>query len=153
MRQTPLHEQHVQLGARMVDFAGWEMPLLYRGILEEHRHTREQCSVFDVSHMGRLELRGDGAEAVLERVCTRRVGDMEPGQSRYTHVCNERGGILDDMIVSRYESHWLVVCNASNRERIAAWLRTHAEGNNASVDDTTEATAMVAVQGPLTMTR
>lgn len=150
LKRTPLYEQHAQLGAKLVDFAGWEMPLLYRGINEEHRHTREKCSIFDVSHMGRLEFRGRDAEAFLERVCTRRLGDMTSGQSRYSHVCNAQGGILDDVIVSRYESHWLVVCNASNRPRIDAWVRTHAAGRDVAIDDTTEATAMLAVQGPLT---
>lgn len=153
MKRTPLYEQHVKLGARLVDFAGWEMPLLYRGIQEEHRHTRERSSVFDVSHMGRIEIRGDGAEALLERVCTRRLADMTPGQSRYSHVCNEQGGILDDVIVSRHESHWLVVCNASNRERIVAWIRSHATAADVELRDTTEETAMVAIQGPMTMTR
>jgi len=135
----------------MVEFAGWEMPLLYRGIADEHHHTREKCSVFDVSHMGRIELHGDGAESLLERVCTRRVGDMRPGCMRYTHICNEHGGILDDAIVSRHETHWLVVCNGANRERIVTWLRTHAAGCAATINDITEATAMLAIQGPLTM--
>jgi len=152
LKHTPLYSQHTLLGARLVEFAGWEMPLLYRGINEEHRHTREKCSVFDVSHMGRIELRGDEAEALLERICTRRVGDMQPGRLRYTHICNDRGGILDDAIVSRYETHWLLVCNGSNRERITDWLRTHADGRTVWMNDITEATAMLAIQGPMTMT-
>jgi len=135
----------------MVEFAGWEMPLLYRGIVEEHRHTREKCSVFDVSHMGRIEIRGAAAEPLLEFLCTRRLGDMTPGQSRYSHLCNERGGILDDVIVSRYETHWLIVCNASNREKILDWVRRHAQGRAVQIDDITEGTAMVAIQGPLAM--
>ncbi len=135
----------------MVEFAGWEMPLLYRGIVEEHRHTREKCSVFDVSHMGRIEIRGAAAEPLLEFLCTRRLGDMTPGQSRYSHLCNERGGILDDVIVSRYETHWLIVCNASNREKILDWVRRPAHGRAVQIADITEGTAMVAIQGPLAM--
>jgi aminomethyltransferase len=151
LKRTPLYDEHVRLGARLVDFAGWEMPLLYRGINEEHRHTREKCSIFDVSHMGRIEVSGEGAGAFLEFLCTRRLGDMTPGQTRYSHVCNEQGGILDDVLVSRYETHWLVVCNGSNREKIVGWIQRHAAGRPVQIEDTTEATAMVAIQGPLTM--
>lgn len=151
LKRTPLHEWHVQLGARMTDYVGWDMPLLYRGIQEEHRHTREACSVFDVSHMGRLDVRGDGAGAFLELLCTRRLGDMEPGRMRYSHVCHERGGVLDDVLVARHETHWSVVCNACNRPKIVAWLRRHAEGREVAIDDITESTAMMAVQGPRTM--
>jgi len=125
------------------------MPLLFTSIIEEHRHTRSAASVFDVSHMGRIELTGPDAERLLEYVCTRRLGDAVVGQSRYSHVCREDGGILDDVIVSRFEDHWLMICNASNRERIVAWLRQHATGRNLEISDRTESTMMVAIQGPL----
>lgn len=148
MLKTPLHDYHVQLGAKMVDFAGWEMPLLYRGILEEHAHTRRAGSIFDVSHMGRLLLRGSDAERLLQLVCTRQLGDAVTGQSRYGMICNERGGILDDVIVSRYEDHWMVVCNASNRSKILSWLQTHGREMQVEVEDTTESTLMLAIQGP-----
>jgi aminomethyltransferase len=132
----------------MVDFAGWEMPLLYTGITEEHLHTRSAASVFDVSHMGRIEVHGPDALPLLQLICTRQLGDARVGQSRYSHVCNPEGGILDDVIVSRYEEHWLVVCNASNRERILSWIREHARDLDVDIRDTTETTLMVAVQGP-----
>ncbi len=148
LKKTALHSFHVGQNARMVDFAGWEMPLLYTGIVEEHRHTREVASLFDVSHMGRLEIRGADAASFLERICTRKLSSAEPGQSRYSHVCNESGGILDDVIVSRYEDHWLIVCNASNREKIVAWLESHRQGSDVTLKDTTEDTVMVALQGP-----
>lgn len=151
MKHTPLHELNARLGAKFVDYAGWEMPLLFAGIVAEHLHTRSVGSVFDVSHMGRLELRGDEAEALLELVCTRRLGTAKVGQSLYSHVCNEQGGILDDVIVSRYESHWLMVCNASNRERIVGWLQQHATGRRVEIKDVTESTLMIAVQGPAVM--
>lgn len=125
------------------------MPLLFTSIIEEHRHTRSAASVFDVSHMGRIELTGPDAESLLEYVCTRRLGDAVVGQSRYSHVCREDGGILDDVIVSRFEDHWLMVCNASNRERIVDWLRRHAAGRDLELHDRTESTMMVAIQGPL----
>lgn len=151
MKRTPLFDFHVQHGAKMVDFAGWEMPLLYTGIVEEHLHTRQAASVFDVSHMGRIEFRGAGAETLLQRVCTRQLGDAQPGQSRYSHVCNEAGGILDDVIVSRYPDYWLMVCNASNRERMLEWLGRHAQGLEVNIQDVTEATLMVALQGRAVM--
>ncbi len=151
VNRVPLHDVHVKLGAKLVDFAGWEMPLMYRGIIEEHLHTRSGCSVFDVSHMGRLRLTGGGVAALLQRVCTRNLDGIAPGVSRYSHMCREDGGILDDVIVSRYESEWLVVCNASNREKILAWLNRHAAGHDVSVTDLTFDTAMLAVQGPRTV--
>jgi len=151
VKRTPLYDFHVKHGAKMVDFAGWQMPLLYTGIVPEHLHTRRAGSLFDVSHMGRIELYGPQAEELLERVCTRRLGDAQVGQSRYSHVCNEAGGILDDVIVSRYEDHWLLVCNAANRARIVAWLGEQAAGRDAELRDVTEQTLMVAVQGPAVM--
>jgi len=148
VQRTPLYDFHIQLGAKMVDFAGWEMPLLYTSVVEEHRHTRESASFFDVSHMGRIELRGGDAESLLQRVCTRQLGVTAVGQSLYSHVCNENGGILDDVIASRCDDHWLMVCNASNRDRIVSWLHRHAAGFDVQITDVTEATIMVAIQGP-----
>lgn len=145
--RTPLYNFHVQRGGRLVEYAGWELPLLYTGIVEEHLHTREAVSLFDISHMGRIELRGGEAEPLLERVCTRRLADAQVGQSRYSHVCNQAGGILDDVIVSKYPDRWLVVCNGANRARIVDWLRQH--GPKVKIDDKTESTLMVALQGPL----
>lgn len=135
----------------MVPFAGWEMPVQFAGIIEEHNHTRNACSVFDVSHMGRLKVTGKDAEAFLDRICTRKLAGSEPGRCLYSHVCREDGGILDDVIVSRFESHWGIVCNASNREKIIAWLNKHAPGSDVLVTDETTATAMIACQGPKTL--
>jgi len=102
MLRTPLYETHKRLGARLIDFGGWEMPVMYRGIQEEHVYTRTASSIFDVSHMGRLIFRGPDAEALLQHVCTRNIAKLKVGRSGYSHVCNERGGILDDVIVSRF---------------------------------------------------
>lgn len=148
MRATPLIPFHREAGARLVEFAGWEMPIVYGGILEEHHHTRNHASVFDVSHMGRVEFRGSGAGAFLERLVTRRLGDAKVGQCKYGHVCREDGGILDDVIVSRYEAHWFMVCNASNREKLLAWFEKQRPGFDVQITDTTFDTAMIAVQGP-----
>src|ERR1700761_5490087 len=106
----------------MVEYAGWEMPLLYRGIIPEHEHTRTQASVFDVSHMGRLKFTGKGAEAFLQRLCTRDLSKGISGQSMYSLVCNEAGGVLDDVIVSRFDKYWYMVCNAGNREKLLGWF-------------------------------
>jgi len=145
LKRTPLHEFHVACGAKLVDFAGWEMPILYRGIVEEHLQTRASGSLFDVSHMGRIHLTGAAAMALLDKALTQRVG-----QSRYSLVCNPAGGVLDDVIVSKHAKHWLVVCNASNREKIVKHLTgvRDADGFEAEISDQTESTAMVAVQGP-----
>jgi len=149
--KTPLHDIHVAMGARMVEFARWEMPVQFTGILEEHHHTRNACSVFDVSHMGRLRITGADAETYLNRICTRNLAGAEVGRSFYSHICREDGGILDDVIVSRFENHWGIICNASNRDKIVAWLHKHAQGRDLQIADETTATAMVACQGPKTL--
>ena len=141
----------MKLGARMVEFAGWEMPILYSSIVGEHVHTRTACTVFDISHMGRLTIRGPQAGDLLQKTCTRQLDDAKVGRSYYSHICRADGGILDDVIVSRYEGHWGVVCNASNRDKIVAWLTEHAAGLDATLTDETESTAMIAIQGPATM--
>ena len=148
MLQTPLVDFHQKNNARLVDFAGWEMPIMYRGIKDEHLYTRAHASLFDVSHMGRVHLKGDKTAEFLDYVCTRRIDNMQPGQSRYSHVCKEDGGILDDVIVSRLEDQFLVVCNASNRAKIVAWFDQHRTAFGVELEDRTTETAMAAVQGP-----
>lgn len=149
--RTPLYDTHVAFGGRMVPFAGWEMPVQFVGIVEEHNHTRNACGVFDVSHMGRLRITGKDAERVLNRVCTRNLVSAEPGRSYYSHICREDGGILDDVIVSRFEDRWGIVCNASNRDKIVAWLKRHISGTDVQLFDETISTAMLACQGPKTI--
>jgi aminomethyltransferase len=150
LKRTPFYDFHVKAGAKMVDFAGWEMPLLYRSITDEHEHTRKSASIFDVSHMGRLYFTGKDIVAFLNRVLTRNVSEQKVGQSRYSLVCNDSGGILDDIIVSRDSKKWLIVCNASNREKLLAWfiLQRKESGMDFDLSDQTAATAMVAIQGP-----
>ncbi|MCK6482953.1 MAG: glycine cleavage system aminomethyltransferase GcvT [Phycisphaerae bacterium] len=148
MNRTCLHDLHQSAGARMIDFGGWHMPVVYTGIIDEHRHTRSAASLFDVSHMGRLEFHGPDAEALLQSACTRNVARLAVGRCGYSHVCNERGGVRDDVIVSRYADHWLMVCNASNREKIVAHLGELMRGMNVRLVDRTLDTAMIAVQGP-----
>jgi aminomethyltransferase len=148
MLRTPLYDYHRSAGARLVDFAGWEMPLVYAGIVEEHHYTRQHATFFDVSHMGRVEFRGPDAEAYLDWLNTRPIASLAVGQSRYSHMCRPDGGILDDVIVSRLPDRFLVVCNASNREKLLAWWRQQLARRNVEIVDRTLETAMIAVQGP-----
>jgi aminomethyltransferase len=153
--RTPFYDFHVSAGAKMVDYAGWEMPLLYRGIVQEHVHTREKVSLFDVSHMGRIRFSGSSAQAFLDKVATRNLDQQAPGISRYSLICNDRGGMLDDVIISRDERDWLMVCNAANRLKLLDHFRAvaTAPGMDVKIDDQTEASAMLALQGPLALER
>ena len=148
MLQTPLIAFHRDCHARLVDFAGWEMPVMYTSIIDEHNYTRQHGTVFDVSHMGRIEFRGPDARALLERLNTRNIGAAQPGMCRYSHMCQEDGGILDDVIISCFEDHYLVVCNASNREKLLGWWDRQRAGYDVDIKDRTLESAMVAIQGP-----
>jgi aminomethyltransferase len=146
--RTPLHAEHVALGARIVPFAGYLMPVQYEGIGDEHRAVRTAAGVFDVSHMGELALAGEHATALLDWLVTSEVAALADGQAAYTCACNERGTILDDLIVYRKgRDRWMVVCNASNHDKIAAHFGKAAVGH-CDFEDQTLATALVAVQGP-----
>lgn len=151
LRKTPLYSAHVERGARMVEFAGWSMPISFVGIKAEHLHTRGACSVFDVSHMGRLTLTGEDSAAFVDRLCTRNLAQAEVGRSYYSHMCRDDGGILDDVIVSRFEDGWGIVCNASNHAKILSWIEDQSDGFNVSLTDNTSSTAMLAIQGPKAM--
>lgn len=152
MLRTPLHKFHVEAGAKMVEFAGWEMPMMYTGIHEEHHQVRTSGGLFDVSHMGRVKVTGRHARRFLERLCTRRISDMTAGQCRYSLVCNERGGVRDDVIVYRMdEDEFLVVVNASNREKLLGHFEQVRGDLGVKIDDQTTGTAMVALQGPKVM--
>ena len=113
--RTPLHDRHVALGARLVPFAGWEMPVQYQGVIEEHRAVRTDAGVFDVSHMGEIEVEGPRARELLQSLLSNDVDKIEPGQAQYTLLTNDRGGILDDLIVYELEPfRFLLIVNASN---------------------------------------
>ncbi|MBI4577697.1 MAG: glycine cleavage system aminomethyltransferase GcvT [Planctomycetes bacterium] len=148
MLQTALHEVHVAAGAQMVDFNGWHMPMRYSGIKDEHLRVRQAVGLFDLGHMGRLEVRGPGREALVRSLVTNDLSDMAQGQARYALLCREDGGVLDDLVVYRLEEIVFVVCNASNRERVVDWFCGHLSGQRAWVEDRTLDFAMIAVQGP-----
>ena len=155
LKRTPFYDFHVSMGGRLVEFAGWEMPIMYRGIVDEHEQTRKSGSIFDVSHMGRLQFSGKDATAFLNHVLTRNVAEQKLGQSRYSLVCNAAGGVMDDIIVSRDVKHWMMVCNASNREKLVTYFADVRRQTNMDFDmaDQTESTAMVAIQGPKVIER
>lgn len=155
LKQSPLHKYHEDEHAQMVEYAGWEMPIKYTtSIREEHEQTRNSGGIFDVSHMGRLSFKGRDAVRLLEHTCTRKIASMTEGQSRYGLICNEHGGVKDDVIVNRMgEQELLVVVNASNREKVIEHLASVIEsrGFDVKMEDRTEKTAMIAFQGPKVM--
>ena len=152
LHRTPFHQYHVKHGARMVEFVGWEMPMLYRSIMEEHRQVRTSGGMFDVSHMGRLSFHGRDARRFLDRVCTRQIFGMTDGQCRYSVVCNERGGCRDDTLVYRMgEQQYLMVCNAANREKLLEHFAAERGDLEFDLRDETFDTAMLAIQGPRVM--
>jgi aminomethyltransferase len=149
LRRTPLYDQHVEAGAKLVDFAGWEMPVQYQGIGAEHLAVRNSCGVFDVSHMGEVETEGAQAMNLLQHLLTNDISKLEVGGAIYSCVCREDGGVLDDVFTYRLaDQHFLTVTNASNHDRIMGWFERHAPDFNADVSDHLEKYAMLAVQGP-----
>lgn len=148
MLQTPLHDWHADNGARMVDFAGWHMPVQYSSIVDEHTAVRTQVGMFDIAHMGRVKFTGADACAFLDRIVTNNVAALDVGQIRYALVCKEDGGILDDVLVYRFEDFYMLVVNASNREKIVAWLDQHKGDADVNIEDLTTSWFMLAIQGP-----
>lgn len=146
--RTPLYPWHLDNKARMVPFGGWDMPVQYAGVVAEHKAVRTAAGLFDISHMARVSVGGPDALAFLESVFTNSVATMKDDQVRYGLVCNENGGILDDVLVYRWPYGFSVVVNASNRTKILAWFERHRVGKNVEIVDQTDRTAMVAVQGP-----
>ena len=148
LRHTPLYEEHKALGARLVDFAGWEMPVQYEGIKAEHEAVRTAAGLFDVSHMGEVVVRGPQAEEAVQRLVTRDVSRLSVGQAGYAAVCYESGGTVDDVLVYRTPDDFLIVVNASNREKDVAHFREHTEDLDAQVADESDDWALLALQGP-----
>ncbi len=158
--RTPLYDWHVRQGARMVEFAGWWMPLQYTSIIEEHLATRQACGIADISHMGRLRFEGPGAAVFLAELLTRRVGGLGLNQIRYSLVTNEQGGIMDDVLVGYYHNahgqpYYVMVVNSGNRKKIVDWVGVHlpperseAYGDEIVWSDVTRLWAMFAIQGP-----
>ena len=149
LRQTPLHSRHTDLGAKMADFGGWDMPIEYAGTVGEHTAVREEVGVFDVSHMGYTEVTGPGAIAWLNTVVANDLDRVGPGQAQYNLLCDESGGVIDDLIVYRIDDdHAFIVPNASNSDAVVAALTAAAAGSGITVADKREDYGILAVQGP-----
>ncbi len=147
LKHTPLTRIHEQLGARMVPFAGFLMPVQYRGIIEEHMAVRTAVGMFDVSHMGEFFIEGPGATDSIDHLVTHEIRSLEPGRARYTVMLNDQGGIIDDLLVYRLsDQRWMMVVNAANIEKDRAWVTSHLD--NAVLEDKSSDTALIAVQGP-----
>jgi aminomethyltransferase len=153
LQRTPIHDRHVALGARMVPFAGWEMPVQYAGVIPEHRAVRNDCGVFDVSHMGELEVEGPRAAELLQGVLSNDLDRVEVGGAQYTLLTNERGGIVDDLIVYRLEDfRFLLIVNAANVQTDYEWLKER-ELRGSDVRDISDECVLLAVQGPRSIER
>jgi aminomethyltransferase len=149
LRRTPLHEEHVRLGAKLVPFAGYEMPVQYpTGITAEHRAVREAAGLFDVSHMGEFVVSGPDALALIQKATVNDASAMEVGQAQYSAMCRPNGGIVDDLLVYRFADHWMIVVNASNRQKDWTWLQQQARGLKVRLEDRSDDIALLALQGP-----
>jgi aminomethyltransferase len=146
LKRTPLYGRHVEAGGRMVDFAGWEMPLQYTSVRGEELAVRERAGIFDVSHMGRFEVHGAGAGEFLQDLVTNDLSRLQEGQAQYNLLCNEQGGVLDDLVVYRGDP-WRLVVNAANLESDKTWLSDHAP-NGVRIEDRSRELALLALQGP-----
>lgn len=150
LKRTPLYDEHVRLGAKMVPFAGFEMPVQYpTGITAEHTAVREAAGLFDVSHMGEMEIRGPQALDLVQHLTVNDASRLEVGQAQYSAVCREDGGVLDDLLVYRLADRFMVVVNAANREKDGAWFEERAGPFDADVVDRSNEIALLALQGPL----
>jgi len=149
VKETPLVERHRELGAKFVEFAGWLMPIQYTGLLEEHKAVREAVGLFDVSHMGEIWLRGPNGVRAANRLVTNSISSLEPGASLYSPMCNEHGGIVDDVLVYRVGEDALFVVNASNTDKDLEWIRSHCD-KDVRVENLSMETVQLALQGPKT---
>src|SRR3954464_15972192 len=149
LKRTPLYDRHVAAGAKLVPFAGWEMPVQYTSIKDEHLTVRSKAGIFDVSHMGEIATSGPDAERFLQRILSNDVTKIAEHGAQYSVLCREDGGVLDDLFTYRLDDdRFLTVTNASNHERDYEWFRRHASDNSVKVADAAAGYAMLALQGP-----
>jgi len=147
VRKTALYDEHVALGGRVVEFAGWAMPMFYEGIISEHRRVRSTAGLFDVSHMGEFMVSGAGALRALERLTTNRLASLAEGRVQYSAMCYENGGFVDDLLIYAMPGRYMLVVNAANREKDLDWIRSNFTGD-AVVDDVSDEIGLIALQGP-----
>ncbi len=146
-KKTPLYDAHVRAGARMIDFGGWLMPVYYRGIVEEHKKVRQKVGLFDLCHMGEVEISGPRALEFLQQITSNDVSALTVGQAQYTLLCYPDGGIVDDILVCKTDDAYLLVLNASNTTKDIEWIRSHAD-DGVEIRDLSPETALLAIQGP-----
>ncbi|CCQ90002.1 Aminomethyltransferase [Nitrospina gracilis 3/211] len=148
LKTTPLHAIHVRLGAKMVPFAGWDMPIQYKGVMDEHRTVRDGVGIFDVSHMGEVEVKGPQAKAFLQHLVTNDVEKMTDGGILYSLMCYENGGVVDDLLIHRFDDdHYFLCVNAANTDKDFDWIEQQTKGFDVTVENTSDQTAQLAVQG------
>jgi len=147
-KKTPLNNQHKVLGAKMVPFAGWEMPVSYKSIIEEHNAVRTSAGIFDISHMGLVKIEGPDALSLIQKITTNDASKLAENQCQYSIICNDHGGTVDDILVYQLPEFYLIVCNASNTEKVLAWLKKHAEPFPAATVSLYDNHCMLSVQGP-----
>jgi len=148
-RRTALYDLHKEAGGRMVDFHGWELPVQYSSVMQEHHAVRRACGIFDVSHMGQVEVKGPDAIAFMQKVSSNDAARLKDGDAMYAHILNEKGGVVDDIIYSRLGAqHVFIVVNAATVAKDYAWLLEHAEGMNVTLENRSEHFGMIALQGP-----
>lgn len=149
LKRTPLYAEHVRLGAKIVPFAGFSMPVQYStGIRAEHAAVREKCGLFDVSHMGEFVIRGPQALDLVQRICVNDASAMEVGQAQYSAMCLESGCVIDDLLVYRFGDRYMLVVNASNLAKDWGWVSRHAQDFDVEIEDVSDETALIALQGP-----
>lgn len=148
LKHTPLFNSHLSLGAKMVPFAGWEMPVSYKGIIEEHNAVRNSAGIFDIGHMGLIKVEGEDALALIQKTSTNDAAKLAVNQCQYSILCNESGGAVDDILVYRLPMLYLIVCNASNTEKVLSWLKKHAENFKRATLSLYENYCLLSIQGP-----
>ena len=149
MKKTVLFDKHIKLGAKIVDFAGFKMPISYSSVTDEHNHVRENVGVFDVSHMGEFEISGKNSTQFIQFICSNNIMKLKPGKAQYNCLVNDNGGIIDDLIVYKIdEEKYLLVVNASNIEKDLNWIKSHNKKYNCSINNISDKISLLAVQGP-----
>ncbi len=151
MNKTPLHAKHSALGAKLVSFSGYEMPIFYSGISEEHRAVRNSAGLFDVSHMGQIFIKGNNRMQFLDKILTSDISTLSPGCAQYSVMCNSNGGIIDDLLVYCYKNYFMLVVNAGNKRKILKWLESNNNNNNNNnidIEDKSSKISIIAIKGP-----
>ncbi|OGC09483.1 hypothetical protein A3F86_02570 [candidate division WOR-1 bacterium RIFCSPLOWO2_12_FULL_45_9] len=148
LKQTPLNQQHKNLGAKMVPFAGWEMPVSYSGIIEEHNTVRNSVGIFDIGHMGLVKIEGGEALALIQKLTTNDAAKLAINQCQYSVLCNEKGGTIDDILVYRCPMAYLIICNAGNTDKDLAWFKTQGKNFKSVSVGLYENYSMISIQGP-----